>query len=495
MADDKNEAVAEPTGDAPPEVSDLDKAKARRWFQQGKQVAETRNYDYGIECYVTGLGFWPEAVEEGHKMLRVLSMARMHAGGKKPGMKDSMKRSMSGKDAKQAMLNAEYLLAMDPRKADYAEGLLKNAAKAGYVEVVKWAGPILFELLKGEKKVNANKLKTLKQLLEEAGDQAEKRGDAASATECYEQAIKAIDTVVRLNPSDGPASNDLRDLSGKLTIVRGKYSGSEDFRDSLKDAEQARLLHDSDRVVQGADAVQNLINAARRAWEEDPTPARLNTLVEHLIRREKKSDEDEAIRLLMAEYEQNKNYNQKMRADEIRIRQLKRQARDLKQVAKQSGSDDDKQQWRLAMMELADAEIEAQRERCAQYPTDMRQRYKLGVALFNAKRWDDAIPVFQEAQNDPKHRVQSKYLMGRAFFEREIYEQAAEVLTEASDEYEVEGDDLSKEMMYWTGRALEAAGNPAGAVTAYGKLLRKDYNYMDGDVRKRLDELKKQTQA
>ena len=28
------------------------------------------------------------------------------------------------------------------------------------------------------------------------------------------------------------------------------------------------------------------------------------------------------------------------------------------------------------------------------------------------------------------------------------------------------------------------------AISAYGKLLRQDYNYMKGDVRKRLDELK-----
>jgi Flp pilus assembly protein TadD len=428
-------------------------------------------------------------------MLRVLSMARMHAGGKKPGMRDSLKRSMSGKDAKQAMLNAEHLLSMDPRKADYAEGLLKNANKAGYSETIKWIGPILFDLLKGEKKPNANKLKSLKDAMEEAGGRAEKQGDAATATECYELAVKAIDTVVRLNPNDGPASNDLRDLAGKLTIVRGKYSETEDFRDSLADAEHAKILHDSDRVVQSEDAVANLIAAARRAWEEDPLPARLNTLVEHLTRRELKTDEQEAIRLLMAEYKKTQNYNQKMRADEIRIKQLKRQARELKNLARKSGSDEDKQQLRLAIMELADTEIQAQRERCEQYPTDMRQRYKLGAALFAAKRWDDAIPIFQEAQNDPKHRVQSKYLMGRSFFEREIYEQAAQVLVEASDEYEVEGDDLSKEMLYWTGRALEAAGDATGAVSAYGKLLRKDYNYMDGDVRNRLDELKKQAQA
>ena len=85
--------------------------------------------------------------------------------------------------------------------------------------------------------------------------------------------------------------------------------------------------------------------------------------------------------------------------------------------------------------------------------------------------------------------------MGRCFFEREIFEQAAEVLQEACDEYEVAGDDLSKELMYWVGRALHQDGQIERAIRAYGKLLRQDYNYMKGEVRKRLDELKNQAQG
>ena len=44
--------------------------------------------------------------------------------------------------------------------------------------------------------------------------------------------------------------------------------------------------------------------------------------------------------------------------------------------------------------------------------------------------------------------------------------------------------------MYWLGRALEQDGQIDQAVSAYGKLLRQDYNYLKGEVRKRLDDLK-----
>ena len=115
--------------------------------------------------------------------------------------------------------------------------------------------------------------------------------------------------------------------------------------------------------------------------------------------------------------------------------------------------------------------------------------------MFRAERWDDAIPIFQESQNEPRYRIQSKFHMGRCFFEREIFEQAAEVLQEACDEYEVAGDDLSKEIMYWVGRSHEQADEAEKAISAYGKLLRQDYNYMNGDVRKRLDTLKAAVKA
>ena len=68
----------------PPSFSEADKKKARLWFNKAEDCRDRREYDYAIECYITGLGFWPEAVEEGHMPLRFLAMQRQQAGGKKP---------------------------------------------------------------------------------------------------------------------------------------------------------------------------------------------------------------------------------------------------------------------------------------------------------------------------------------------------------------------------------------------------------------------------
>ena len=487
MADKKIDDAS----DAPPTFSDADKQKARRWFQQGKTVVETRNYEYGIECYITGLGFWPEAVEEGHMLLRAISVARLNAGGKKPGMREAYKKPMTGKDAKQCMLNAELLLSKDPKKIEYAEGILKNADKAGFNDTVKWIAPILLNLIKAEKKPNTTKLRLMRQILESAGERIADQGDHTLAVQCLEYAVNAQDLVARLNKDDGVAKDDLKDIMSRLTIVRGRYRDGEDFRDSLKDADGAKLLHDADRVVQADDAVDNLIAAARKELEANPgVPAKISGLVDHLLRRERKAEEDEAISILRKEYARTHNYSFKKSADDIVLKQLNRQVRDLKVRARESGLDADEQQLRLAVMDQRETEISIQTERCEKYPTDLREKFRLASALFKAERWDDAIPLFQEAQNEPKYRTRSKLLMGRSFFEREIFEQAAAVLQEVNDEYEVAGDDLSKELMYWLGRSLEQDGRIGQAVSAYGKLLRQDYNYLKGEVRKRLDDLK-----
>ncbi len=45
-------------------------------------------------------------------------------------------------------------------------------------------------------------------------------------------------------------------------------------------------------------------------------------------------------------------------------------------------------------------------------------------------------------------------------------------------------------MLYWMGRAYEAGGRTDEARATYGKLLRQDYNYANGDTRQRHESLK-----
>ena len=483
--------AAEGASPQTPVYSEEDKSRARQWFAKARDLRERRDYDYAIQCYITGLEYWPEAVEEGHMPLWSLAIQRHQAGGKKPGMRESLKHSTSGKDAKRALLNAEYLLAKDPTNPGYLDAVLKNAYRADLPETLKWIAPKVLDSLRREKKPNTGRLKTFRQVLAAAGERADERGDPQLAAWCYEQALNALDYLLARNPTDMALRDEQRDLSGKLTIAKGKYAEAETFRESLVDADKQKLLHDAERARQAEQTLEALIEAERREYEANPTvPGKIFAYVNALLKPERKKEEDIAIEVLNRAYEQLGTYAFKQRADDVRLRQLRRQTRQLKGQAEKSGREEDWQQYRLALMEEQQTELDICRERVQKYPTDLRLKFHLGRALFNTQQYDEAIPLLQEASADPARRAHSQLLIGRAFFETGSYGQTVAVLSEALDGYEMTGDDLSKSMLYWLARAHEADGNVDEAIATYGKLIRLEYNYADGDARRRHKALK-----
>jgi tetratricopeptide (TPR) repeat protein len=473
-----------------PTFSEKEKKRARQWFVKAEDTRERREYDYAIECYITGLGNWPEAVEEGHMPLRALAIQRQQAGGKKPGIMDGMRKSMTGKDVLKSMLNAEHLLAMDPHNAGYVEGLIKNANKGGFLETLRWAAPLGLDVLKKDKKPNKNRFASFRQALIEAAEKASEAGDSGTETYLLEQAVQSLEFLTARLPTDASIKDELRDLAPRLTIARGKYEKGGDFRDSIQDADKQKLLHDSERQRQSDDTYETLVAAAKAEFEANrDVPGKINAYVDVLLKPERDTEENEAVDVLTKAFERSQNYSFKLRADDVRLRQLRRRAGLLASRARKSGSDDDMQQARLAAMEQRQVVLDVFRERVEKYPTDLRYKYKLGDALFQTGNYDEAIPVLQIAQQDPRHRVRCQLMLGRAFLDKGSPVQAAEVLRESLDRYELT-DDTSKELLYWLGRSLEAAEKVDEAKDAYGKLLRQDYNYRDGDARQRLDALK-----
>jgi len=399
-----------------------------------------------------------------------------------------MKYKTGGKDAKRAMLNAEMLLSKDPRNIGYMEALFKNAARAGYWATVMWMGEILGDAAAREDKPSPPRFVLLREVYEELGDRCAETTPPL-AIEALDRAVTALSRLQALKPQDLSISTELRDVAGKLTILKGQYSSAESFKDSIQDSQTQAELHDKDRIVQSDQRMDELIARAKERYDAEPTsqPA-ISALVDLLCRRENEEEETRAIGILVKAYQGTNEYRYKMRADDIHIRQLNRRAR---QIASPGDAEAAKKHYRHQLK----FELAVFKERTHQYPTDMRIRYQYGQRLFKAGRFDEAIPVLQEARSDPKTRYQCALYIGRCFFQKGYAAQAAETFREAIDTYEMPNDEMGRELHYWLGRSYESEGRLDDALKTYGQIIQWAYNYRDGDVRKRIDRLRGQGEA
>lgn len=461
------------------------RAKARKLFAHAKKAEDTRNYEYAVELYVQGLAHWPDAIEEGLKKLRVVATARKQQGGKAPSFMTKRKYPTGGKDGAQALNNALHLHGLDPTDIAYMELILQLAAKAGCDAVAQWIAPVLADALNSSKKLSASHYQAACEAMDKISKVARAFDNDQGAMDILRASVAVAQIWAKHYPDSALPVRAQGHASGELAIVKGKFDRADDFTDSLKDAEGQHELQDQEKRVHTVDRTRQLIEKARRDWEENRDNAnKLLNLVNLITRTETEEKENEAIKLLEDEYGATNNYVFKQKADELRIRQLNRRRRELEAKAK-SAPDSDVIKKELKTHAHQQLEIETQifEHRLQKYPTDLKLKFQLAVRYFHGKRYDEAIPMFQQSVSDGRVRAESRLYMGRCFFDKQFYPQAVETLRLGVDELENRTGNMAFALNYWLARALEASGDVQEAKNAYGRLIQLDYNYRDARLR------------
>lgn len=480
----EGEAGSGSTGGTPPGRligDEIQKAKARKFFDHAKKSADTRNYDYAIRLYVDGLAFWPDAIEEGLKMLRVVATARKLDGGKPLGFLAGRKYPVGGKDVLNSLKNALYLFGMDPTNLTHLETILQLATKARCDRMVFWISPVLMDAYNSTKKLSSGRYAATCQAMDAAAELAMTVGEDENAEKILEAAIAVTQIWSRHYPDSSDAQRARGDASSKLTIVKGRFSRATGFQESLKDGEAQQDIRDKDRPVHAPDRHQQLVTRARQDWEANPNvPAKLLHLIDLMIRVEQDDMENEAIALLEKQFAATKDYAFKQKAGDIRMRQMNRRRRALQDAIRADLKNADlRRKLNEHVAWQNEAELGIYRDRVDYYPTDMRQRFQLALRLFALRRFDDAIPLFQQSQVDGKCRDESRLYLGRCFFEKAFFDQAVGTLRDAIESMESANNRTGLELNYWLGRALESAADPEEAKIIYGHLIQLDYNYRD----------------
>lgn len=465
------------------EIPPEDRKKAQAFFDRGRTVADTGNYDYGIEMFLHGLELDPDSVEA-HKELRDISLRRRASGKKALGMFEVMKLKRS-KDEKQAMLNAEKLLAYDPGNTDHMLSLVQNAYRNGYYDTVLWIGPILHRANADAPsgKPDFNKFIALKDVYRAIA--TEGGLPHALRARIWTMATEAAYAAALIRPEDMELQSEMKNLAANQTMSQGNYEGGGSFRDSIRDADRQRDLLDRDKGIASEDYVARTIRDAQAQYEADPDEAgKINRLVEALLKAEKKEQEDRALEILDKAYKRSNSFRFRQRYGQIRLRQLVREQRDIDRSLRANPDDESiQQQRRLFIQYRLEEELNEYRLWSENYPTDLSLKSEIAKRLFMLGQFEEAIPMLQQARQDPKGRTEATIYLGRAFYEAGFTDEAIDTLKVMIDEYQLRGDNLSKEMYYWYGRALEKKGDNDASIKALSQVAQWDFNYRDVQTR------------
>jgi tetratricopeptide (TPR) repeat protein len=463
------------------DIPDEDRKKAKVFFDRAKTVADTGNYEYAIEMYLQGLALDPEETAA-HQAMRDISLKRKASGGKTLGMFERMKLK-PGKDDKQNLLNAEKLLAYDPGNTDYMLSLMQSAHKGGYYDTVLWVGPILQKANADSTKPppDYNKFITLR--------------DIYIDLKQWKRATEACQFAVMLRPDDMDLHQIMKNLGAQDTMDAGKYGQSGSFRDSVRDADLQDKLLQEDKDVRSKDSLRRAVLDAEKEHQAEPEEAgKLMKLVDALVRIESPEDDARAIELLEGFYQKTKQFRFRHTIGRIRLADLARQDRAMRQSIQAAPNDEaTKKDYREFLRGRYEQELTEYQLWAENYPTDMSIRFEVARRLFMLERYGEAIPVFQQARQDPKHRVSAGILLGRAFLEAGFVDEAADTLKACMDEYQVRGDDKAKDIAYWYARSLEVKGELQTALRSYSQVAQWDFNYRD--VQNRIKKLRSGVQA
>ena len=450
-------------------------AKAKSFFEGAGKSAEVDNFDYAIDMYLEGLRYAPDALAEGHIPLCELALRRQGKGGKRPSMMEKVKRR-GGKTALEQMLNAEYLFAKEPDHLPYAEAMLKAAIAGGYKKTAGWIANFVFQANNAAKKPSVHTYVLLKESYEALGE--------------FDKAVAASQRAYKLKPEDKDLADEYQRLSAELTVSSGKYDQDGDFRKSIKNRESQEKLQAQESVVKTDDYRRSAVEDARKAISQEPNlPKNIFNLAEALSDLRNDKAENEAIKLLEDTYKTKRDFSFKQRAGELKIKHLKRKLREAETNSEtKPGDAQAKSKLTELSAQLNETELEHYRLCVENYPTDLRAKYEYGVRLVHGKRYDEAIPLFQDAQRDPRHKIPAMDKIGFCFFMKGWFTDAIDVFTRAIEAYEIKDDSIAKEMRYNLARSYQEQGNDEKALEIYRKIAQLDFAYKD--IRQQIDKLR-----
>ncbi len=420
-----------------------DPVKAKKFFEHAQTVADARNYDYAIECYINGFRHDPANMMR-HEAMYDVALRRKVNGGKPAGLVER-KKPVFGPPLEK-MLHAERIWAKDPLDLPLMVKMMAKAVEADEAEeelnlgeVAFWVGNKVLEGYQSSRRPNIALLVQLRDLFTQVG--------------AWDRAVDACKLAIEF-ASDNQRDlllNELKDLEAELMVheTREKAKEGGGYLGQVKDLDKQRALDASDQIAKDETQADKEINHLREEWQTNPGNADVfQKFVKALVSRGTQESESEAMALLNKAYNDTNNYRYKVQAGDVKMRQLSRLLRTLKERMATDETGEVSKQYVALRKEQAAFELKEFEERVANYPTDLRFRFEYGRRLFESKNTEDAIAQFQEAANDPKLKSLARQYLGLCYNQLQMFDEAIDSFRHGIEDHPHADDRLGLELRY-----------------------------------------------
>ncbi|GJQ30235.1 MAG: hypothetical protein HBSAPP03_21190 [Phycisphaerae bacterium] len=459
--------------------------KAEKFFKHARTVHETGSFEYAMKLWLDGLRWDPASLDGVIGFFNSAAAFLTETGGKKTVSKDIVK-GLSGRGEIDRYLLGLLEWSMRPTDAVLAVRALEGTAKLRLMQIGAWVGERTLGAVLKEKKVR-------KDLLIKVAEHLSTLGAADRAIIAAEQALK-------IDPTDGELAAFIRSLAAQATMNKGGYDQTGQaggFRANIRDADKQRMLDEADRIVKNEQTIERLVSAAEDEYIKRPgdVPS-IEKYAKILLERGRPEDEEKAHALYLQAFETSKAFRWREMAGVIRVRQARRKVLELRKMLDQSpGSEMLQRMHDQAQRESLELEASEFRLQCEAYPTDLPRKFELGKRYFQLEKFNEAIELFQEAQNDPKNRAAALSLLGQSFLRIGWNDEGIGALRSALDIKDVLPE-VNLELRYYLMAALQAKAeqerdldSALEADRLASSIALQQIGYMD--IRQRRDVIKK----
>ena len=446
----------------------------RTLYKTGEDALAKKNYGYACDMYRRVVKQAPNCLEVRHK----LHDCYMHL--KKPGAMTKIKvntllsvyNAKKGGLIKDGQIGAaldlgEELMSMDPANPGAAKLVATVARETNY-------HPIGISALLISIKFNDDNPSVLEALAETY----EEMEDYTNST-IYWRKLK------ELQPGNPKYDKKFREIGTMATMREGHWDevekGQGDYRTVMKDQDEAHLLEQQGHSHATAEGRQLMIQKQLDEIAKNDSVVGRRKLAELYAEDEnyeqslewyKKTNElagveDPSILKSMIDIEA-KNY------DKIMQQWIDYRNSGVGE-AEQANADQSIEQCRQQKLEML---IERHGHRVEIQPNNHECRYEFATALYQAGRWDEALPNFQKIQDNPRYKVNAKISIGNCFQAKKVFDLAVDNYKGVVDT--MPGFDANKkEVMYQLGRCYVAQGNKEEAMKCFREIYQVDVSFRD----------------